>query len=58
LPWTLLFMALYAFSFYQRPVIWMPYTLLILFCAQPFIDALRERVSPLPSPVLRPRAAV
>jgi hypothetical protein len=35
-PWAGLFLVLYAMSAYQRPVIWLPYTLLLLFCACPF----------------------
>lgn len=31
--WVALFFLLFAASFYQRPVIWMPYTLLLFFCA-------------------------
>jgi hypothetical protein len=32
-PFVALLLLLFALSFYQRPVIWMPYTLLILFCS-------------------------
>jgi hypothetical protein len=30
--WALLFFSLYALSAYQRPVVWLPYNLLLLFC--------------------------
>ena len=35
-PFVMLFFAVFVFSFYQRPVIWMPYTLIIMLCG-PFV---------------------
>ena len=31
-PWGLLFLLLFGMSVYQRPVIWLPYAALLLFC--------------------------
>ena len=35
-PFVILFFGVFALSFYQRPVIWMPYTLIIMICG-PFL---------------------
>jgi hypothetical protein len=37
-PWVLLFGALFVASFYQRPVIWLPYALLLFLCISPFAE--------------------
>lgn len=41
------FLTLYAASLYQRPVFWLPYTLVILFCASPLLASrAQERLRP------------
>ena len=41
--WAFLFFALYALSAYQRPVIWLPYALLLLFCGPLIGQGIPER---------------
>lgn len=43
--WLSLFLTLFALSFYQRPTIWMPYTLTIFFCGLAMTGASIEQRS-------------
>jgi hypothetical protein len=61
--WVAVFLALYALSIYQRPVVWMPYALLILLCGSVVVGGPAQesprlrRAGPLPharrTPALR-----
>ncbi|MCO4315587.1 hypothetical protein M8997_000195 [Phyllobacterium sp. 21LDTY02-6] len=42
--WSVVFVVLFAVSVYQRPVVWMPYTLLLLFAGPLFAAVPRRRV--------------
>lgn len=42
-PFVMLFFGIFALSFYQRPVIWMPYALVIMICGPLLLAGLQER---------------
>lgn len=46
--WVALFLALFALSIYQRPVVWMPYALLVLICGPAVAAAHPGARSPAP----------